>query len=239
MPVIHPVCRSFCTPHLPCPQEAVGEFLLRKRENGGLPMVHFMEDDGQGNFTRIGGDEYSNGQIIGDSLSNLVQLDELENNVGEHDRNSGKGDELFPDEKMREEDVKTFSISEELLDQVCEPLCAPNPSNPISRHQYMQHSALHSGSFAHALRFFLRKAQKTFAFRACLSSRGPSFVSLSIALCGLCILTCLVHRIPFDMLFRTMQVKTDWIQAYGANGTNAGRNGEEEEFDIPFQFGNE
>ena len=64
-------------------------------------------------------------------------------------------------------------------------------------------------------------------------------MSLSIALCGLCILTCLVHRIPFDMLFRTMQVKADWIQAYGANGTNAGRNGEEEEFDIPFQFGNE
>jgi hypothetical protein len=120
-------------PRLPRPQEAVGEFLLRKRENGGVPMVHFMEHDGQGNFTRIGGDEYSNGQIIGDNLDQLVQVDESEKNEDDLDRNGGKGDELFADEKMREEDVKTFSISDELLEQVCDPLSfSLSASNPIN-----------------------------------------------------------------------------------------------------------
>lgn len=79
-------------------------------------MVHFMKHDGRGNFIRTGGDEYSNGEIIGDSLHQLIETEPVEVN----DRNSGKGDELFPDEKVLEEDVQTFSIPDDLMEQVCD-----------------------------------------------------------------------------------------------------------------------
>lgn len=88
------------------------ELVAERTEMLGQPFAHLMKSDGRGNFTVVAKDELVDDRVV--SSADLNNFDEARRDV------AAKSDDGFlRDANLKEEDVETFSIPEDLMEQVC------------------------------------------------------------------------------------------------------------------------